>query len=400
MPAPAWVAIQESTFTRWVHVQLGTDADGDGDVDAGKANLGLADVFKTGTNLIKILEKVTGKGIGRKYKENPKLKLQQLENLNIAFNFMENEGVKLVNITGEDIWNGSLKLILGMIWTIIYQFQVSRMDIDGKKNPKEALLEWIQSKIPDFNITNLNGDWRDGRAVCGLTQALGKELYDGEDVIASIGSSEQALENAKTGIDTAHAKLGVPKLLTPEIITSKDCDEHSMVAYLSQFRDALRAEAPVQAKAKVFIPVTVVTAAAPEPELEPEPEPEPEPAQVSTAVPPLERAPDWRTYEGHDLGGRCRIRVYFSTTTSSLMIRKNTEALQKLLEAKKVHLRPDFEPWIPIDMDMEKPHRDKIFEKAGQRETPMLFVDDEFKGGFEKVMELNEMGELQRILDY
>lgn len=325
------------------------------------------------------------------------------------------------------------------------------MDIDGKKNPKEALLEWIQSKIPvssihytlcgpcytwlsfnsfsskgwvsspfislfisfslslshvvapvmmvhcswtekDFNITNLNGDWRDGRAVCGLTQALGKELYDGEDVIASIGSSEQALENAKTGIDTAHAKLGVPKLLTPEIITSKDCDEHSMVAYLSQFRDALRAEAPVQAKAKVFIPVTVVTAAAPEPE--------PEPAQVSTAVPPLERAPDWRTYEGHDLGGRCRIRVYFSTTTSSLMIRKNTEALQKLLEAKKVHLRPDFEPWIPIDMDMEKPHRDKIFEKAGQRETPMLFVDDEFKGGFEKVMELNEMGELQRILDY
>ena len=53
-----------------------------------------------------------------------------------------------MNITGEDIWNGSLKLILGMIWTIIYQFQVSRMDIDGKKNPKEALLEWIKSKIP------------------------------------------------------------------------------------------------------------------------------------------------------------------------------------------------------------------------------------------------------------
>jgi len=197
MPAPAWVAIQESTFTRWVHVQLGTDADGDGDVDAGKASEGLADVFKTGTNLIKILEKVTGKGIGKKYKESPKIKLQELENLNIAFNFMENEGVKLVNITGEDIWNGSLKLILGMIWTIIYQFQVSRMDIDGKKNPKEALLQWIQSKIPDYDIKNLNGDWKDGRAVCALTQALGKELYDGEDVIASIGSPAEALENAR-----------------------------------------------------------------------------------------------------------------------------------------------------------------------------------------------------------
>lgn len=218
-------------------------------------------------------------------------------------------------------------------------------------------------------------------------------MYDGKDVIATIGSPDDALENAKTGINTAHAKLGVPKLLTPEILTSKDCDEHSMVAYLSQFRDAVRAEAPVQAKKKEFLPVTVVTA-------EPEPEPEPEPAQTTTAVPPMERAADWRAYEGHDLGGRCRIRVFFSTTTSSLMIRKNTEAMQKLLEAKKVHLRPDFVPWIPVDMDMEKPFRDKIFEKAGQRETPMLFVDDEFIGGFDKVMELNEMGELQRLLDY
>ena len=29
-----------------------------------------------------------------RYKEAPKIKLQELENLNIAFNFMENEGVR------------------------------------------------------------------------------------------------------------------------------------------------------------------------------------------------------------------------------------------------------------------------------------------------------------------
>jgi glutaredoxin len=56
-------------------------------------------------------------------------------------------------------------------------------------------------------------------------------------------------------------------------------------------------------------------------------------------------------------------------------------ALQRLLEEKKVHLRPDFEQWIPVDMEMERDFRNQIFEKAGQRETPMLFVDDEFVGG-------------------
>lgn len=33
------------------------------------------------------------------------------------------------------------------------------------------------------------------------------------------------------------------------------------------------------------------------------------PASTADRVSPLKRAPDWRTYEGIDLGGRCRIRV-------------------------------------------------------------------------------------------
>lgn len=43
-------------------------------------------------------------------------------------------------------------------------------------------------------------------------------------------------------------------------------------------------------------------------------------------------------------------------------------------------------------MDMEKDFRDKIFEKAGTRTTPMLFVDDEFVGGYDKCNELDELG--------
>lgn len=49
---------------------------------------------------------------------------------------------------------------------------------------------------------------------------------------------------------------------------------------------------------------------------------------------------------------------------------------------------------------MDKPTRDKIFEKAGQRMTPMLFVDDEFVGVYDAVAELDENGELDRIMQY
>jgi len=35
-----------------------------------------------------------------------------------------------------------------------------------------------------------------------------------------------------------------------------------------------------------------------------------------------------------------------------------------LLQAKKVHLRPDFEPWHPVDV-MDPADREMVFRKAG-----------------------------------
>ncbi len=50
-------------------------------------------------------------------------------------------------------------------------------------------------------------------------------------------------------------------------------------------------------------------------------------------------------------------RIFYSTTTAS---NEKTRPLQELLEAKKVHLRPDFEPWIPVDI-MERDDREAVF---------------------------------------
>jgi len=122
----------------------------------------------------------------------------------------------------------------------------------------------------------------------------------------------------------------------------------------------------------------------------------------SELPPPCERAADWRDYKGENLGGRCKIRVYFSTTTSDSTIRANTQSLQSLMERFKVHQRPDFEPWIPVDMDMERDFRNKIFEKASTRKTPLLFVDDEFVGGWDHINDLmeNDMQAVEQMFKY
>lgn len=59
------------------------------------------------------------------------MKIHEINNLNIVFNSLAKEGVKVVNIGPEDIWDGNPKIILGLLWTIIYHFQVCHIILPG-----------------------------------------------------------------------------------------------------------------------------------------------------------------------------------------------------------------------------------------------------------------------------
>ena len=125
-----------------------------------------------------------------------------------------------------------------------------------------------------------------------------------------------------------------------------------MVTYLNMFRSYAKPEPKVSTEYMDPVPEpqdegNEYMDPVPEPQDEGneymDPVPEPVAEAAGEKVPGWERPADWRTYDGIDLGGRQKIRVYFSTTTSNVIIRKNTEALQNLLTVKKVHERPDFE---------------------------------------------------------
>jgi filamin len=84
-----------------------------------------------------------------------------------------------------DIVDKKLKLILGLIWTLILHYSISMPMWEGEEptpseggpTPKQRLLNWIQSKVPDLPIKNFTTDWNDGRAIGALVDAVGPGQY-------------------------------------------------------------------------------------------------------------------------------------------------------------------------------------------------------------------------------
>ena len=98
----------------------------------------------------------------------------KMENVAMALSFLEGERIKLVSIDAQAIVDGNLKLILGLIWTLILHYSISMPMWEGEDEasadltPKQRLLGWIQNKIPQLPITNFSRDWQDGRALGAL----------------------------------------------------------------------------------------------------------------------------------------------------------------------------------------------------------------------------------------
>lgn len=87
-----------------------------------------------------------------------------LENASKALKAIEDDGIKLVNIGNVDIVNGNLKLILGLIWSLIVRYQIGR----SKFPPRKLMLAWLQAALPQCKVANLTSDWNSGVLLSAL----------------------------------------------------------------------------------------------------------------------------------------------------------------------------------------------------------------------------------------
>ncbi|XP_076447622.1 filamin-A-like isoform X2 [Babylonia areolata] len=237
-----WKIIQKNTFTRWANEHLKT---------VNKAIADLESDFSDGLRLVALVEVLSGKKFKRVNKR-PNFRTQKLENVTMTLEFLEHdEGIKIVNIDSSDIVDKKLKLILGLIWTLILHYSISMPMWEGEEptpseggpTPKQRLLNWIQSKMPDLPVKNFTTDWNDGRAIGALVDACGPGLCpDWEDWDPKKGDN-----NAREAMDAAEKWLDVPQLIQPEEMTNPKVDDLSMMTYLSQFPNAkLKPGAPLR----------------------------------------------------------------------------------------------------------------------------------------------------------
>ena len=186
----AWVNLQQKTFTRWTNVHLG------------ERLLKVEDLLVdlgSGVLLCNLLEIISDKKI--KFNKKVRNNFHRAENLNAALKFMKDEGLVLVNTGSDDITAGNKRIILGMIWTIILRYQIQKGD--GKKSPKQELLEWVNKQIEPYGLPkckNFTNDFQNGRVLNALCDVLENGCINMDQVLCffCFFFTSQNLYNAPT----------------------------------------------------------------------------------------------------------------------------------------------------------------------------------------------------------
>ncbi|XP_022178731.1 dystrophin, isoforms A/C/F/G/H-like isoform X1 [Myzus persicae] len=215
--------VQKKTFTKWINSQLSKEN-----------HEVISDLFldlQNGTKLLYLLEILTGIQIKP---EKGCMRVHHLNNVNKALQILEQNNVKLVNISSNDIVDGSPKLILGLVWSIILHWQVDchlkeLMSESQQTNLEKTLLAWCRKNTEgyDVDIKNFTTSWSDGLAFSALIHKFRSDLLDYDTVLKQHPNAR--LENI---FSAAHQNLNIERLLDPEDVNTSIPDKKSIMMYV------------------------------------------------------------------------------------------------------------------------------------------------------------------------
>eukprot|EP01128_Nolandella_sp_AFSM9_P005943 TRINITY_DN2974_c1_g1_i1.p1 TRINITY_DN2974_c1_g1~~TRINITY_DN2974_c1_g1_i1.p1 ORF type:complete len:2256 (+),score=483.29 TRINITY_DN2974_c1_g1_i1:35-6769(+) len=218
-----WWEVQEKVFTRWMNTHL---RQRELELEMGGLLRGGLD---DGKNLWELLAEISNKEEEMpRYNRRPKMRIHKINNLLVSLQFIEKEKIRLVNIAAEDLLDRQVKLILGLIWTLILRYQIQKGNKDAHGSAKNELLKWLHSI--GIDVKDLTHDWADGKQICKLVNKI-QELIPESDI------TDDPLDNAQLAIDTAFDEFEIPRVIDASDMASDEPDELVNMTYLSYFRD-------------------------------------------------------------------------------------------------------------------------------------------------------------------
>ncbi|KAG0333724.1 actinin alpha 2 [Podila humilis] len=266
--AASQIDTQKTTFMRWVNVHLAkTTAYG--------PMTSIEKDMKDGKRLIGLLEVVSNEPLKP---ERGNMRIHQMANVSKALAFLEKKTDEAMGSIGnEDIVDGNVKLTLGLVWIIIYRFQIQHiantmadlypsLGVDsmesedgtvaimskGKKkgstshqvDAKQALLKWVRFELEDYSdiippIQDFHRSWKSGLAFAALIHRHDPEfLPDFYTAILPVAHEtiEQWRITLTTAFEVALAKMSIPRLLdADDLVGVETPDERSIMTYISEY---------------------------------------------------------------------------------------------------------------------------------------------------------------------
>jgi len=227
-----WEKVQIKAFTSWLNNILA------------QRNLSLQDIktdLSDGVKLINFLELLGNKKVQQKYDMKPPSRIQCIQNLHIALQFLEKTMDVKTTTSAEDFADQNLKMILGFLWSLFKKFRISVIKHEDKSS-EEGLLLWCKKTTEgyaDVNIESYKTSFRDGLAFLALCDKFieNKEILD-----FSKFSKDNGTDNLNHVFEIAEKSLGIPKLLEAQEVNEGNVDERSLVLYISLYFHAFVAK--------------------------------------------------------------------------------------------------------------------------------------------------------------
>lgn len=167
------------------------------------------------------------------------MRVHAINNLNKALQVIQDHGIKLVNISSDDIVGGNPKLILGLIWLIALGFNGQNLVTSYSGNSVEkSLLLWARQHTEPHNVrvNDFSTSWSDGKAFLLI---LNDHI---DDVDLEPALSKHPLARLKIAFDLAHKYFKIEKLLDPEDVHTNKPDKKSILMYVMLLYHAIESK--------------------------------------------------------------------------------------------------------------------------------------------------------------
>jgi len=233
----SWQLVQEKAFTAWMNETLGPTGDKVSDV---RVDLG------DGVKFAHFLECLSGKKLGARLDAKANQRIQKIQNLVLALKYMDSEmGVKNPGCSAEDLADGNIKMVLGLLWTLYRKYRIATISVQDKSS-EEGLLLWVKNVTDGYNgvhIENFKNSFKDGMAFLAMVHRFNPE---NTKVDLNAHSKDTPEHNLSVAFELAEQELGIPKLLDAKEVFEGKVDERSLVLYTSLFFHAFKAAAVAQ----------------------------------------------------------------------------------------------------------------------------------------------------------